>query len=157
MCCIVFLFLCTHEDHLSTMDPALHLNKARGHLNWRMGLPALLGGNLGHACQIYFVECVSKIKHIIPVIHNTICGAVCFQFTHFSCDDWDKIYALSYHRHLIGSMNYNPLFRVRSWNNGIHCMTFYILTYGSSWHFICIICDDIVYAIIKNVMHMFLR
>ena len=28
-------------------DPALQLNQARGHLNWRMGLPALLGGNLG--------------------------------------------------------------------------------------------------------------
>ena len=28
-------------------DPALHLHHARGHLNWRMGLPALLGGNLG--------------------------------------------------------------------------------------------------------------
>ena len=28
-------------------DPALHLHQARGHLNWRMGLPALLGGNLG--------------------------------------------------------------------------------------------------------------
>ena len=28
-------------------DPALHLPQARGHLNWRMGLPALLGGNLG--------------------------------------------------------------------------------------------------------------
>ena len=34
-----------------------------------------------------FVECVSKIKHILSVIHYTICGAVCFQFTHFSCDD----------------------------------------------------------------------
>ena len=31
-------------------DPALHLNQARGHLNWRMSLPALLGGNLG--CRI---------------------------------------------------------------------------------------------------------
>ena len=28
-------------------DPALHLLQTRGHLNWRMGLPALLGGNLG--------------------------------------------------------------------------------------------------------------
>ena len=28
-------------------DPALHLYQARGHLNWRMGLPALLGSNLG--------------------------------------------------------------------------------------------------------------
>ena len=29
---------------------ALHLNQARGRLNWHMGLPALLGGNLG--CRI---------------------------------------------------------------------------------------------------------
>ena len=28
-------------------DPVLHLSQARGHLNWCMGLPALLGGNLG--------------------------------------------------------------------------------------------------------------
>ena len=33
-------------------------------------------------CQIYFVECVSEIKHILSVIHYTIYGAVCFQFTH---------------------------------------------------------------------------
>ena len=26
---------------------------------------------------------VSKIKHILSVIHYTICEAVCFQFTHF--------------------------------------------------------------------------
>ena len=31
-------------------DRALHLNQARGHFNWRMGLPVLLGGNLG--CRI---------------------------------------------------------------------------------------------------------
>ena len=31
-------------------DPALHLTQARGHLNWRMSLSALLGGNLG--CRI---------------------------------------------------------------------------------------------------------
>ena len=46
--------------------------------------------NLLNACQIYFVECVSKIKHILSVIHYTI-------------------------------------FRVRSWNNGVRCMSFYIL------------------------------
>ena len=28
-------------------DPAPHLYQARGHLNWRMSLPALSGGNLG--------------------------------------------------------------------------------------------------------------
>ena len=70
---------------------------------------------------------VCKIKHILSVTHYTICGAVCFQFTHFLCDDWENIYTLSYHHHQIGSMNYYPLFRVRSWNNGMRCMSFYIL------------------------------
>ena len=32
--------------------------------------------------DIELVECVSKIRHILSVIHNTIRGAVCFQFTH---------------------------------------------------------------------------
>ena len=40
-----------------------------------------------YACQIYFVECVSKIRHILSVIHYIICGAVCELFTHFPCDD----------------------------------------------------------------------
>ena len=35
---------------------------------------------------------VCKIKHILSVVHFTICGAVCFQFTHFPCDE--KIYIL---------------------------------------------------------------
>ena len=39
--------------------------------------------NLYNACQIYFVECVIKIMHILSVIHYTIRGVVCFQFTHF--------------------------------------------------------------------------
>ena len=74
--------------------------------------------NLWNSCQIYVVECVSKIKDVLSVIHHKICGAVCFQFTHFSCDDWENIYTLSYFHHQIGSMNYYPLLRVRSWNNG---------------------------------------
>ena len=47
--------------------------------------------------------------------------------THFPCIDWENIYTLSYYHHRIGSMNYYPLFRVRSWNNGVHCMSFCIL------------------------------
>ena len=34
---------------------------------------------------------------------------------------------LSYYHHQIGSMNYCPLFRVRSWNNGVRCVSFCIL------------------------------
>ena len=74
-----------------------------------------------------FVECVSKIGHILSVIHYKIRGAVCFQLTHFPCDDWDNIYTLPYYHHQIGSMTYYQLFRVRSWNNGMRCMSFCIL------------------------------
>ena len=45
-------------------------------------------------CQIYFVECVSEIKRILSVIHYTIYGAVCFQFTHFPFDDLEDIFTL---------------------------------------------------------------
>ena len=48
--------------------------------------------NLKNACQIYFVEFVSKIKHIFSVIHYRIYGAVSFQFTHFPCDNWENIH-----------------------------------------------------------------
>ena len=82
--------------------------------------------------QIYFVECESKIRHILSDIHYTIRGAVCFQFTHFPCD-WENIYTLSYYHHQIGSTNYYPLFRVRSWNNGVRCMSFCILI---CWHIV---------------------
>ena len=51
-----------------------------GHWNYKMPL------------RYIFFECVSKIKHIFSVIRYTIYGAVCFQFTHFPCDDWENIH-----------------------------------------------------------------
>ena len=48
--------LVTAQNHINKkhvqyiIDPALHLNQSRGHLDWCKGLPALLGGNLG--CRI---------------------------------------------------------------------------------------------------------
>ena len=41
---------------------------------------------------MYCVEFVSELKQILSVIHYTIYGAVCFQFTHLPCDDWENIY-----------------------------------------------------------------
>ena len=32
------------------------------------------------------------------------------------CDDWENIYTLSYYHHQIGSINYYPLFNIRTWN-----------------------------------------
>ena len=79
--------------------------------------------------DIELIQCLSDIfcrvckrKHILSVIHYKICGAVCFQFTHFPCDDWEKRYTLSYYHHQIGSTNYYPLFRVSSWSYNMRCM-----------------------------------
>ena len=38
-----------------------------------------------------------------------------------------SVYTLSYYHHQIGSMKYHPLFRARSWNNGMCCIFLYIL------------------------------
>ena len=90
---------------------------------------------------------MSKIRHILSVIHHTIRGAVCFQFTHFPCA-WENIYTLSDCHHQIGSMNYYPFFMVRSLNNGVRCMSFCILLTTWSvqpWHqnWYCFCCHNI--------------
>ena len=71
---IVFIYLCTtpsHCHHCANLSEDIELIKC---------------------LSIYFFECVSKIRHILSVIHCTIRGYVCFQFTHFPCDDWENIY-----------------------------------------------------------------
>ena len=80
---------------------------------------------------MYFVECVSKIKHIFSVIHYTIYGLCVFSLP-ISLVMIERIYTLSYYHHQIGDMNYYPLFRVRSWNNGMRCMSLYILMTSSN-------------------------
>ena len=64
---------------------------------------------------------------IFSQLSITKCGAVCFQFIHFPCDDWENIYASSNYHLQIGSMNYYPLLRARLWNNGMRCMSLYVL------------------------------
>ena len=39
----------------------------------------------------------------------------------------ERMCTLSYYHHRTGSMNHEPLFRVRSWNNGMRCMSYYVL------------------------------
>ena len=88
---------------------------------------ANLSEDIEHACQIYFVECVSKIKQIFSVIHYTIYMGLCVFSLPINLVMIRRIYTLSYHHHQIGIMNYYPLFRVRSWNNGMCSMSLYIL------------------------------
>ena len=39
---------------------------------------------------MYFVDCVSKIEHILLVIYYSIYGDVCYQFTQFPRDGWEN-------------------------------------------------------------------
>ena len=106
--------------------------------------------------KIYFVACVSKITHIHSVIHYTICGAVCFQFTHFPCDDWENIYTSSYYHHQIGSMTITLcLGRVRSWNNGVRCMSLYILMGCRNCHIPCFRYKCIVKHVLNSLYRQF--
>ena len=42
--------------------------------------------------QVYAAECVSKVKTILSIIFSSIDGAVCLQFTQFSCDGRENVY-----------------------------------------------------------------
>ena len=53
-------------------------------------------------------------------------GNVCIHLTNLSHEDCDNTYTLSYFHHQIGNMAHLPLFKTRSWNNGMRCMSFYI-------------------------------
>ena len=55
-----------------------------------------------------------------------MCLCVFIQLTHFSYDDCENTCTWSFYHHQIGSMTHLPLSKVRSWNNGMRCMSFYI-------------------------------
>ena len=83
--------------------------------------------NFSNACQIHYVECVPKRLSILSIIFHAIYWAVRIQLTHFCYGDCENVCSLSYYHHQIRSMTHLPLFRVRSWNNGMHCISFSIL------------------------------
>ena len=93
-----------------------------GDLSDGIGLPKCL---LGTFC----LKCVFKIKKISSIIFNAINGDMRFQLTH-SCYDCENACTLCYYHHQIGSMTHLALFRVKSWNNGMRFMSFYIFTYS---------------------------
>ena len=60
----------------------------------------------------------------------------------------EMIYTLSYYHHHIGSMNYYPLFMARSWNNGMRCMSIFLLYYFWDSQHHC--CNMSIFFSIKN-------
>ena len=66
----------------------------------------------------------------------------------------ERIYTLSYYHHQTGRMNFYPLFRVGSWNNGMHCMSLSILL-----TVVCLLIWDLQSSVvaITNVTHLLYR
>ena len=75
----------------------------------------------------FCLEQVSKNNSILSNIFHKIYGAVCIQLTPFSYDDCGNTCTLSYYHHQVTRMTHLPLFRFRSWNISMHCVSFYIL------------------------------
>ena len=74
-------FPLTRKQKWNRGDPALYSGQVWGHLNWRMGLPALLGGNLG--CWIFNSPYIAQFMGcVIGRIHYGI--KVVFCFRHFA-------------------------------------------------------------------------
>ena len=68
--------------------------------------------------KIYLFSQLSLMQYMV---------AVRIHLTQFSYDDFWNTCTLSCYHHQNGSMTRLPLFRVRSWNNGMRRMSFYIL------------------------------
>ena len=92
---------------------------------------------------------VSDSIELLKCLSGTFCRVcVWVEVNHlnqFSRDDYENTSTLSYHRrhhhhhhhhnhHQIGRMNNFPSFRVRPWNNGMHCMSFYVLIIHFPYH-----------------------
>ena len=79
-------------------------------------------------------------------LSSLLYGAVRIQLTHFSYDDCENTCTLSYYHRQIGSMTHLPLFRVRSWKNGMFCMSFYILLSS----FTVVVCWNYTLWLLRN-------
>ena len=77
--------------------------------------------------SVHLVECVSKISSVLSIIFHAFYGAISIQQNDLSYNDCDNTFTLSYHHHQIRILTHLSLFWVRSWNNGMSCVFFYIL------------------------------
>ena len=93
----------TLPGYLTGNDPDSKVHMANTGTTWVLWAP-----NRPHVGPINLV--IRGVNHTIP-------------------SWWLREYiALSYYDHQVGSMNYYPLFRVRSWNNGVRCVFLYSYT-----------------------------
>ena len=119
---ICFHYYCAVYDECKYSDTFWLANRTRLFVQYTISLSSL--------CKLIWRHWTYKmpVRYILssvwvrwsifsPLSIIQYVGAVCFQFTHFSCDDWENILTLSYYNHQIGSMNYYPLMGQFDWPN----------------------------------------
>ena len=107
--CRSFSFVCTLHHSLSWLCKLIW-----GHWTYKMPARYILSitwVRLSIFSQLYIIYYMGLCVFSFPISLVMI----------------ERIYTLLYYHHQIVSMNYYPLFRVRSWNNGMRCMSLYIL------------------------------
>ena len=129
---ICFRYHCALYDECKYSDTCWLADRTRLFVQYTISLSSLCkiylkALNLWNACQIYFVECVSKIKIFSPLSIIQHVGLYVFSLP-ISLVMIERIYILCLIIIIKSEVwTYNSLFRVRSWNNGVRCMSSYIL------------------------------
>ena len=84
----------------------------------------------------WFFQIQSVYQHFLPITLLIQYMGLCVFSLPISPVMIERIYILFYYHNQIGSMNYYPLFRdtCRSWNNGMRCMSLYILRIARRTH-----------------------
>ena len=83
--------------------------------------------------DIELIKCLSSVWVRLSILSQLYIYIIYMGLCVFSLPIFlvmiERIYTLFYYHHQIGRMNYYPLFRVRSWNSGMRCMSLY--SYGA--------------------------
>ena len=56
-------------------------------------------------CQVYSLDCLSKIKSILSIISYALDGDMSFKLARSACDECDNMCTLIIYHHQIGNMN----------------------------------------------------
>ena len=128
---IFFHYYCAVYDECKWSDTFCLEDRIRLFVHYTMSLSSLcklIWRHWTYKMPVrYLLSSVSKIRHIISVIHYTIRRAVCFQFTHFPMMT-ERIYILCLIIIIKSEVwTITHCLGFGSWHNGVRCMSFCIL------------------------------
>ena len=125
----VFIIICADYDECKYSDPFWLADRVRLFVNYTISLLSLCKFIWGHWTYEmpvrYILSSVWVRLSIFSQLSIIQYMGLCVFSLPIAFVMIERIYTLSYYQHQIGSMNYYPLFMVRSRNNGMRCMSLY--------------------------------